>query len=61
MKPRILYLNPRYGGQDGLIILPLDQASAAAYAIKNGYDVTVLDLAFDSDDSRLIVLARPEA
>ena len=53
MKPRILFVNPRYGGEDGLIILPLDQASVVAYATKAGYDVTVLDLAFDSDDGQL--------
>lgn len=53
VKSSILYVNPRYGGIDGLIILPLDQASAAAYAIAQGYEVEVLDLAFDRDDQRL--------
>lgn len=53
MSARILFVNPRYGGQDGLIILPLDQASAVAYARKSGYGVDVLDLAFDQDDSGL--------
>jgi len=53
MTPRILFVNPRYGGQDGLIILPLDQASAAAYARQSGYDVSVLDLAFEADDKNL--------
>lgn len=53
MSAHILYINPRYGGQDGLIILPLDQASAVAFAQKKNYDVDVLDLAFDKDDSRL--------
>lgn len=53
MRPRILFVNPRYGGPDGLIILPLDQASAAAYALAHGCEVEVLDLAFEPDDSAL--------
>ena len=53
MKPRILFVNPRYGGQDGLIILPLDQASTAAFTKQEGYDTTVLDLAFEADDQKL--------
>jgi anaerobic magnesium-protoporphyrin IX monomethyl ester cyclase len=53
MKRRILFVNPRYGGQDGLIILPLDQASTAAYALQRGHDVRVVDLAFEADDARL--------
>lgn len=53
MTPSLLLVNPRYGGRDGLIILPLDQASVAAYAIAQGCDVEVLDLAFDTTDDRL--------
>lgn len=51
---RILFVNPRYGGVDGLIILPLDQASTVAYCLENGIEAEVVDLAFDSDDKRLI-------
>ncbi len=60
MKPKILFVNPRYGGRDGLVILPLDQASAVAYALHRGYAADVVDLAFDPDDSRLEVALQAE-
>lgn len=60
MNARILFINPRYGGRDGLIILPLDQASAAAYAKQQGYDVTVLDLAFEANDRLLAELLKDQ-
>jgi radical SAM superfamily enzyme YgiQ (UPF0313 family) len=53
MRKRVLFLNPRYGGIDGLIILPLDQASAVSYAVSMGLDVEVVDLAFDETDDEL--------
>jgi anaerobic magnesium-protoporphyrin IX monomethyl ester cyclase len=51
---KILFVNPRYGYKDGLIILPLDMAYTVAYCRDKGVYVNVIDLAFSSNDDELI-------
>ncbi|MCU7925725.1 MAG: B12-binding domain-containing radical SAM protein [Candidatus Thiodiazotropha sp. (ex Dulcina madagascariensis)] len=57
---KILCVNPRYGGPDGLIILPLDLASCVAYARNHDLSVSVVDLAFRPDDSALMDAVRSD-
>lgn len=50
----ILFANPRFVTDDGLIILPLDMAYAVSYCRQQGISVTVVDLAFSKNDDALL-------
>lgn len=50
----ILFVNPRYGTDDGLIILPLDMAYTVSYCRQQGISVSVVDLAFSINDDDLL-------